>query len=273
MTRSIVLTGATGGIGAALARALVARGDRVLLVARSSDAVARLARELAAGAPPGAVDALALDVTNARARAAIVSAAARRSCDTLIDLAAIPSFGALESLDDAHVEAVIATDLLAPILLTRALLPQLRLRPRATILHVGSALGRMGLPGFTVYGAAKFGLRGFDEALRRELAGSGVRVCHLAPRSTRTAFNDDRVEAYNRATGTRADPPSRVVRAALAMLDGRAAERFLGFPESIAVRLNGLAPTWLDRAFRPHRDALRRPAAPHPSLEPLETSE
>jgi short-subunit dehydrogenase len=275
MSLSVVLTGATGGIGRAIAQALIARGDRVVLVSRSADEVGLLARQLGRGAAAGSVEALAVDITRAEGRAAILRVAAERRCDTLINNAAIPSFGALETLDDAHIEAVISTDLVAPMLLTRALLPVLRLHPRATVLNLGSTLGRLGLPGFTVYGAAKSGLRGFSEALRRELSDGPIRVCHLAPRATRTAFNDARVDAYNRATGTRSDSPERVAAAAVAMLDGGPAERFLGFPEALAVRLNGLVPTWLDAAFGAHRAALRAErATPIPSQPiPLESHE
>lgn len=272
MSRSVVLIGATGGIGAAIARRLVARGDRVLLVARTSDAVARLARELGRDAPSGAVDALAVDVSSAEGRAAIAAAAGVRGCDVLVDAAGIPSFGPLESLSDGHVEAVVALNLVAPILLTRAMLPVLRRAPGATVLHVGSALGRIGLPGFGVYAAAKFGLRGFSEALRRELAGSGVAVRHLAPRATRTGFNDARVDAYNRATGARCDAPDRVARAAVAMIDRGPAERVLGLPEAIVARLNGLVPTWLDPVFRAHRDALRAHSG-RPAVATVEMTE
>ncbi len=275
MSASVVLTGATGGIGRAIARALVARGDRVVLVSRSADAVGRLAHELSQGAAQGAIEALAVDVTRAEGRAAIVRAAAAREVDVLVNNAAIPSFGTLDSLDDAHVEAVVATDLVAPVLLTRAMLPVLRARRHATVLNVGSALGRLGVPGFSVYGAAKFGLRGFSEALRRELADGPVRVRHLAPRATRTGFNDARVDAFNRATGSRVDAPERVALAALAMIDGGTADRVLGLPEALVARLNGLVPTWLDGAFRTHRAALREPArcVTAPCASPMETSE
>lgn len=272
MSVSVVLTGATGGIGEAIARRLVGRGDRVLLVARTSEAVGRMASELGRGAAAGAVDAVAVDVTSASGRAAIVAAATPRGCDVLINAAGIPSFGPLESLTDTHVESVVAVDLVGPILLTRALLPLLRRSPRAVVLNVGSAVGHVGLPGFAVYGAAKFGLRGFSEALRRELAGSGVTVRHLAPRATRTAFNDARVEAYNRATGTRSDAPERVARAAISMLDRGPAERVLGWREAVAARLNGLVPGWLDPAFRAHRAAVSAPTG-RAAAVPLEVSE
>jgi short-subunit dehydrogenase len=172
----------------------------------------------------------------------------------------VPSFGALESLDEAHLEAVLQTNLLAPILLTRLLLPVLQARRPAAVLNVGSTLGRLGLPGYSAYCAAKFGLRGFSESLRRELAGSGVHVQYLGPRATRTAFNDAQVEAFNQATGTASDPPEAVGAAVLRMLRDEAPERFLGLPEKLAVRLNGLVPRWLDGAFRRHAALVRTPA-------------
>jgi short-subunit dehydrogenase len=262
---SVVLTGASGGIGGATATALVRNGARVLLVARSHDRLAALAHGLGDGAIPGHVEALAADVTTAQGRADIVALAGVRRVDTLIQCAGAPYFGALEGADDARIEEVLATNLIAPIQLARALLPQLRKQRQARILNVGSALGRLGMPGFSVYCGSKFGLRGFTEALRRELSATNVRVQYIAPRTTRTAFNDARVDAFNRATGTRSDPPHAVAAAIMRTLRDGAAERALGFPEKLAARVNGVAPRLLDRAFNRHRDAMHHDAAPSPS--------
>ncbi|MBX9715520.1 MAG: SDR family NAD(P)-dependent oxidoreductase, partial [Burkholderiaceae bacterium] len=151
---------------------------------------------------------------------------------------------------------VLQTNLLAPMLLTQALLPHLRRQLKAQVICVGSALGRIGLPGYSVYCASKFGLRGFAEALRRELGNSSVRVQYLGPRSTRTPFNTPAVEHYNQATGSASDTPDVVAAALLSMLEDESAERFLGFPEKLAVRLNGCAPGLLDGAFDKHRLSL-----------------
>jgi short-subunit dehydrogenase len=250
---NVVLTGAGGGIGAAIARALASAGASVLLVGRSGERLEAVAAALQAGARAAA---LAADITHEDGRRAIQQAAAAMRANVLINNAGVPSFGTLESLDEAHVVRVVETNLIAPMLLTRLLLPQLQAQPEARVLNIGSALGGLALPGFCAYSAAKFGLRGFSEALRRELAGSPLRVQYLAPRTTRTAFNDARVEAFNRATGAQSDSPELVARAALDMLQRGTAERTLGFPEKLAVRINGLAPRWLDGVFKRHRAAL-----------------
>ena len=132
---------------------------------------------------------------------------------------------------------------------------------------MGSVLGRLGLPGYSVYSASKFGLRGFAEALRRELGGTGISLHYLGPRSTRTGFNDEAVEAYNQATATAVDPPAKVAQALLQLLEGEAAERFIGFPETLAVRVNGLHPTLLDGAFDKHRVCVAAPRSASPQLE------
>jgi short-subunit dehydrogenase len=253
---SVVLTGAAGGIGAPTARALVAAGARVLLVGRDGGRLASLASDLLPADDRTRVDWLAADLTTPAGIEAVRAAALARRANVLVNNAGIASFGRLGALGEAHIEQVIATNLLAPMLLTRALLPGLQAQTEAAVLNVGSVLGRLALPGFTAYSAAKFGLRGFTEALRRELAGGPVRVQYLGPRVTETDFNSPEVDAYNRSTGSGADRPEVVAEALLAMLRDGQAERFLGFPEKLAVRLNGLVPSAMDGAFARHRQAL-----------------
>jgi len=266
---SVVLTGASGGIGSVLAAVLAAAGARVLLVGRRGAPLAALAESLS-GAPQQRVQALAADIATAEGRATIRDIAAARGCNALINNAALPCFGSFADADAEQIEAVLQTNLVAPIQLTLALLPQLRAQPAARVLNIGSATGRLGVPGFAVYGAGKFGLRGFSEALQRELADTSVRVQYLGPRATRTDFNDARADDFNRRTRTAVDAPQTVAEAALKLLCSGKAEKFLGFPESIAVRINGLAPRLLDRAFAAHRAALS-PAADADEMHPSTT--
>ena len=253
----VLLTGATGGIGRAIAAELLQHGAAVLLTGRSPARLAALSRALAPTAVlQSRVAWHATDLDDAAALPLLCEAAVAWQANVLVNNAGTSSFGRLETLGADHLEQVLRTNLLAPMRLTQALLPWLRSRPQAQVIQIGSVLGRLGLPGYSVYSASKFGLRGFSEALRRELRGSPVRVQYLGPRSTRTAFNDARVDAYNRATSTATDSPETVARALLELLQSGAAERFLGLPEKHAVRLNGLAPELLDGAFDKHRASL-----------------
>ena len=270
---SAVITGASGGIGSEICRGLAARGARVLLIGRDAAGLGKLARvlsdlpaashgtgEAAAVAPLEAdrsrVDVLAVDLRVPQARLAVRDAARARHVNVLVNCAGIASFGPLESIDDDHLEDVIATNLTAPIALTRLLLPTLRSAREASILNIGSVLGGIGIPGFTAYAATKAGLHAFSEALRRELAGSPVRVQFLGARATRTAFNSPRVVAFNRTTGATSDPPRVVADAAVELLLSGRKEMYLGAAERFLMHLNGLAPGWLDPGFRRHRLAL-----------------
>lgn len=262
----VLLTGATGGIGQATARALLRAGASLLLVGRSEGALDEMSRQLtAAGASASRVRWFAADLTQARDVQRLVVEAARLDCNVVIHGAGLPSFGAFQTLSAADIRSVLQTNLEVPVLLTQALLPRLLTLPQAQIVCVGSALGRMGLPGFSVYSASKFGLLGFAEALRRELADTTVRVQYIGPRTTRTRFNAPAVTAYNRATGTNEDTPEFVANAIVQLLTDGTAERFLGFPERLAVRLNALAPGWFDRVFRKHAAHLRNSQNPTPT--------
>lgn len=254
----VLLTGASGGIGRAVADALLEAGASLLLVGRQEQRLQQLMVDLVRR-HPGSADRLGwqcADLQSERDLLALALVAGDWGCNTVVHGAGVPAFGRLQAFDAQAMRQALDTNLLAPMLLTQALLPHLLRLPRAQVICIGSALGRIGLPGFSVYSASKFGLRGFAEALRRELADTGVRVQYLGPRSTRTDFNDAGVEAYNRATGTAMDRPERVARALLRQLEDERPERFIGFPETLAVRLNGLAAPWLDGAFAKHRRSL-----------------
>lgn len=103
----------------------------------------------------------------------------------LINNAGTMTVGHMADRRDADVERMITTNLAAPILLTRDLLPALRLA-RGRVVNIGLVFGDIAYPFFAAYSATKFGLRGFSDALRRELAGQGVGVTYIAPRATRT---------------------------------------------------------------------------------------
>ncbi|QRF62941.1 SDR family oxidoreductase [Variovorax paradoxus] len=260
----VLFTGAGGGIGDAAVRMLVKAGASVMLVGRSPARLSAQARALVrdCGVQRQCVEWYAADLARIPSLSGIAEVATGWGCNVLVHNAGVPGFGRIESLDANEMAQVLHLNLFVPMLLTQALLPHLRGLPQAQIIFVGSVLGRLGLPGFSVYSASKFGLRGFAESLRRELGDTDVRVQYLGPRSTRTGFNSGAVEGYNKATGTAMDTPDVAARALLRMLESGKAECFLGFPEKLAVRLNGLAPTLLDAAFVKHRRSLPPVARP-----------
>lgn len=250
----VLITGAAGGIGAASAQALLQAGAAVLLVGRSGERLESLALRLqrAAGVSPSRVDHAVADLTRPDDLNALAKEAAAWHCNVLVHNAGLPLFGRLQDQSPEQLSAVMQTNLMAPMLLTHALLPHLLAQREAQVLCVGSTLGAIGLPGYAAYCASKFGLRGFAQSLRRELAETPVKVQYLGPRATSTGFNSEAAKAYNRATGTRSDSPEQVAAELVRLLESGDAERFVGFPEKFAARLNGLAPSLLDGSFRPH---------------------
>lgn len=264
----VVITGAAGGIGAASAEALLKAGAAVMLVGRSASRLEDLARDLGrtTGAHPARLAWRVADLTQPKDLESLSAQAAVWGCNVLVHNAGLPAFGRLQDQTPEQMAAALQTNLLAPMLLTRGLLPHLLAQPAAQVICVGSALGAIGLPGFSVYSAGKFGLRGFAQALRRELAETPVAVQYLGPRTTKTAFNSEAAEAYNQATGTASDRPEQVAAALVALLESRAGERFLGFPEKFAARLNGLAPALLDGSFKRHSRHLQTTGHVRPVL-------
>jgi short-subunit dehydrogenase len=258
MTRyRAVLTGASGGIGRAIAVALAPHCDELLLVGR--DAV-RLVRTAAAAGP--ATRPLAVDLASEAGRDAVAEAAPR--LNLLINAAGANDFGWLAGQSDATLARIIDTNVLAPMQLVRRLLPALSREPRAWIVNVGSIFGYLAYPGHAAYSASKFALRGFSEALRRELADGPVRVLHFAPRATRTAMNGAGMNALNAELGVAMDDPETVARALVELLRRPVRERLLGMPESLFAWLNQLAPGLVDRALKRQLSTIRR-HAPAPS--------
>lgn len=257
--RGVLLTGASGGIGQCLALRLAEAGATVYAVGRRADAL----HALAARARPGAIRPVVADLATTDGIDAVrrAVAAAPIPVSLLILGAADSRFGLFEHSSVVDVQAQVATNLVAPMLLVRALLPCLMRLPEAGVVGIGSTFGSLGYPGFAAYSASKFGLRGFAEALRRELADTGIRVLHVAPRATRTAMNADAVVAMNAALGVAMDTPQRVAAQIVQALRDETPECALGWPEKFFARLNRLLPRVVDRALRKQLPTVRRFAA------------
>lgn len=250
--RHILITGASGGIGAALAQALASEHASLLLHGRNQQALDALAEECR---QRGAAEVLTCcaDLASATGREQLVSCVGLDfpNLDTLINNAGISRFQLFDQQPPEQIEQLINTNITAPILLTRALIGPLLNTPgeAPVILNIGSAFGAIGFPGYSTYCASKGAIRLFSESLRREYGDTPLRVQYLAPRATRTRINSDRANAMTSATGSAIDSPERVAQAALKLLRSGRAQAAVGWPEKLLVRLNGLRPELISRVL------------------------
>jgi short-subunit dehydrogenase len=267
----IVVTGAAGGIGSATAARLAQAGARLVIADLRPEPLARLATDLG---PSHVLATVAADVTSDAGRNALVAAARDHEVNVLVNAAGINPFGLFAEQSAAEIAKAFSINAVAPLLLCHALLPVLLERPSAHIVNVGSTFGSIGFPGFAAYSASKFAVRGFSEALRRELADTPVRVHYVAPRATKTALATDRVRAMNAELGVGMDTPQTVAAAIMRVLRDERRELLLGTPERVFAMLNSLLPGLVDRSLRRQLGVVRRyasqraaqVAAPEPSL-------
>lgn len=170
----ILVTGATGGIGAAIARELHQRGATVLLSGRQTDVLERLRSELVERA-----EVVPADLGDRAAAAALVAQAGR--VDGFVANAALPASGALTSFEPGQIDRALDVNLRAPIQLARALVPAMKQRGYGHLVFISSLSGKAASASSSLYSATKFGLRGFALGLREDLYGSGVGVTTVFP--------------------------------------------------------------------------------------------
>lgn len=263
--RTVLITGATGGIGRAIAEAITSHGHRAVLTGRDQNRLAEIASGL--GTETTWITA---DLTTAEGRSAVAQMCMETGVDTVINNAGTNELSRFEQEDDAEIERMITVNVTAPLTLTRALLSHLRTRPGARILNIGSTFGTIGFPGYAVYSATKFALRGFSEALRRELGDEDIGITYVAPRATRTRMSVGRAEALNRELGNTVDDPETVGRTIARLLERTPGDYYLGWPEKLFARINMIAPRVVSRALRGRLDTIRRHAnRDHDAVEPI----
>ncbi len=236
-----LLTGATGGIGEAIGRALAARGASVLLTGRRADRLAALADDIGGE----------INVVDLADRDAVLALAARADrIDLLVANAALPASGPATSFTVEEIDRALDVNLRAPIQLARALVPGMVERGRGHVVLVSSLNGKAATAGSAVYSATKFGLRGFAHGLRADLEGTGVGVSVVLPGLIRDAgmFHDSGVKPP-RGVGTRT--PEEVASAVVAAVEGdraevivapvamRAGAAVAGLAPAVAQRLSG----------------------------------
>ncbi len=186
--RTIIITGASSGIGAAAARQFAAGGGNVVLVARSAGPLQELASELEQTA--GTALACPADVSDTEALRSVLETAATTfgGVDVLVNNAGFNARGAVGEVPVEDLQRIIDVNLRAPITFTGLALPYLRKSARANIINVASIAGRVPLPHEATYSATKFGLRAFSLAMAEEVRGSTVSISIVSPGPVETDF-------------------------------------------------------------------------------------
>jgi short-subunit dehydrogenase len=230
--RTCVLTGAAGGIGAALALDLARRRSVLALVDRDADGLARVAaqaREL--GAPE--VSTYVIDLSDGGDRLDLAAAVAGRhgGADLLINNAGVTLTGTFEQNRMSDVEWLLEINLHAVLRMTKAFLPQLLARPGSHLVNISSLFGLIAPPGQVAYVTSKFAVRGFTESLRNEVEPRGVGVTVVHPGGIRTDIaanarvSDDDPEQAERtrrfAAAALTMPPEEAARQIVAAIQSR----------------------------------------------------
>tara|TARA_R110000868_G_scaffold58122_2_gene179420 strand:+ start:74815 stop:75690 length:876 start_codon:yes stop_codon:yes gene_type:complete len=221
--KTVYLTGATGGIGVPLLCLLMARGAKVSTYDRGTQG-----------------DLMEhIDTTCKSLR--------ENTPDILINMAGTTDFNHAEHQD---YDALLTLNLLVPMRLTQAVLPEMRKRNRGQIVNIGCMTGLIAPPHLTGYVAAKSGLKGFSDALRRELTGTQITISHIAPRAVHTPLNNGKAGILNRRKDIAEDNPLHVALRILKAIDSHETDVRIGWPERFCALINALLPTMIDRVLR-----------------------
>jgi short-subunit dehydrogenase len=208
--KCVLITGAGSGIGRALAVEAARRGMVVALCGRRETALEATAALLGRESQHLIIPA---DITNPQDRRRIVETISDqwKALDVLVNNAGVVEGGAIEKFDDDAISRTFFTNVIAPIALTRDLMPLLLAAKPSRVVNIGSVFGDIAYPLFSGYSASKFALRGFSNALRREWRQIGIGVTYAAPRATRT----DAAVAFDEliaSTKMSVDVPAEVAR-------------------------------------------------------------
>jgi uncharacterized protein len=240
--KTALLTGATGGIGQAIAQALHGSGAKVILTGRRVDVLEDLRRELG-----DRVEVVGADLAN---KPDVDRLGERDDVDVLVANAAVPASGRLQTFSEREVDRALDVNLRAPMQLTLALLPNLLERGSGHLVYVSSLAGKVAAGGSSVYSATKFGIRGFGYSLNEELRGTGVGVTTVFPGFIREAgmFHEAGAK-LPRGVGTRT--PEDVASAVLEGIEkGRAEIDVAPFSLSSGAKLFGVSPPVMSRITR-----------------------
>lgn len=263
----VIITGASSGIGRALAFAFARRAARIVLVARREDRLEAVRREI----EPYTSDVLVVptDISDDHQLQNMVNRTLETfgRIDIVVNSAGGLEGGPLQDQDPGRIDRIMRVNLWSAVRLTQLVLPHMLANNSGYILNIGSGLGRTAMPAFAPYVASKYGLSGFSDALRRELDGTGIHLTLVLPTWTHTELLSQEAEDIVRRYGFRLDDPDDVAeRAVLALVHGDhevilggalekigiLTERYIPFLVNLYWKL-WLSPEWLSTMKRGNR--------------------
>ncbi|MCB9989812.1 MAG: SDR family NAD(P)-dependent oxidoreductase [Rhodospirillales bacterium] len=244
--KTIFITGASGGLGRPLVKLLKEAGANVTEhdLERDGDLVMNLDK--------------------------VCSTLAQDVPDILINLAGV---NALDWCEDQNLDLLLDVNLRAPMHMTQAILPAMKQRGSGHIVNIGSMTGLIPLPYYSGYVASKAGLKGFTDALRRELWDSGIAFTHISPRAIRTPMNEGAIADFNKRTHIYLDEPEKIAARIFKAIVKKEKDVRIGFPERFFAVMSFLFPGVVDKGLENYRKAgreiLKQPKQTHKTKEEI----
>lgn len=235
--KSAFITGGSGGIGQPLIKLLEAEG--LIITAHDQEKNGDLVKNL---------DSIVLALKN-------------EPPDILINLAGVNQFSLCEEQDYRQ---LIDVNLVVPMTLAQAVIPGMAKRGHGHIVNIGSMVAEIPMPFLSGYVASKAGLKGFSEAIRREVADHGITVTHINPRAVQTRMNHGAMAIFNEKTHAAQDKPEWVAKQIFHAISRGTKRKSLGIPERFFAKVNALMPSLVDKALSQQRQT---------ALEVLSTSQ
>jgi NAD(P)-dependent dehydrogenase (short-subunit alcohol dehydrogenase family) len=247
----VIVTGGGRGIGRATALEFAAEGARLLLAGRRMDALGTAAAECGGGR----AEIIHCDVAKDEDLKHLVghAIATYGKIDVLVNNAGVVAGGRLDEISADDVGRMVGVNMWAPIRLAQLALPHMREAKRGHIVNLSSVAGRMGLPYYATYCASKYAMRGFSEALRREVAPDGIHVTAVYPGVTATDLLENvETDGLFLSVATAQQVGKAIVRG----VRWRQPEIFIGLGESLAARWNDLMPWTFDMTMDMMRERM-----------------
>ncbi len=240
--KRILLTGATGGLGNALAKQLTAKGVNLAILGRDSLKLKNLKNDIQVSG--NKVISIEADLSQKGIPEKAINATIEKlgGIDVVINNAGVLDFIGFENQSEERIQEIIHTNVTAVIQLSHAAMPYFKKNNVGHLVFIGSIFGSLGFPHYATYCASKFAIHGFSQALRRELVNTNIGITYVAPRFIKTAMNNESATAMTKKSGNKMDSPEKVASIVLKGIEREKQEVFIGQPETFFAWLNGVAP-------------------------------